>query len=992
LSSSAIGNIYVRGLSGPDGNPGNTGNTGNTGSTGSTGNTGSLGAYYTGYVFNGNSVTITLSNGTTFELTGTFKGATTLDKGIGVATGSNTGSGQILLSSVAGGTFLFKGLCAYGSLRASYTGANNEYISIDSIYFGTDQIGNVDPTTLSARELIYLSTKVLGAGADLTHRTDLGINGICGAFDFAYTTYGGASSDTSNHLNTSSKILNLGPIPIGRVSGLTSTNVIVPNGFGTTLGVFLDAGAAGTFVCKTPIGIQGITGPFKKNEVASVSILIDSDNVWKFPSNVYFEPDQNYLSCGKNLIGLFTYDGGETWIASVSHRGHGIFNPRYQCIPGYLYGSCCYQTASGRLTCDDYVTRQQCDNVFGIFHPGMPCQEACGNDVSVCCTNGKCTENISITECESFGGSYWAGYTCGFAGGTLNYPEGDLNETQLRQQGRFCYDNCNTDDVAVCCKNGQCLGNYTRVQCELILGGRSANANSCDGIDCCDYIPTNAACCICTTNPDGSVTSTCEFLSYEECNSLSGNYMGPGKQCNDVACGCICGDTVTQPTGTCCKGTQCLTSDGNITQAECSAQGGSWTQGGNCTNCEVPSGPGICCVKNSTTGEGECGNFTTKESCEANCGHWIDYIVATSPVQGGGPIIYQQETTESLFNKLTAPVVRYNFGQDLTRECEICKLHRPVISENNGGCSYVRNTFKVPFYEKVCNNEITTPNGIFGVFDFVFGDRSGYKIPLFLNRPLDQNNPVTLLNAIIDSSVNSPSSFDCDLCGTMPASLDAEFMSLPCSDIKTNYLRYWFRNIPGYLRETFGTPCEGVDSDGNSVTHNYVFRECCGPNSTSIFCTPCQDTESCRSQNTPEDDSSINNRILDDQGCNVCECGPIGNCPPNRRLLTCGPASVAITTNCCEVKQGSTNNTGDCIQCVGLGSIDPNNQPAPSCPENPPCTPIHEWCNGEPLPNSLRCSCTPSSLLKTIKVTINNQEIYLPILCNSNCDDFETVE
>jgi hypothetical protein len=28
--------------------------------------------------------------------------------------------------------------------------------------------------------------------------------------------------------------------------------------------------------------------------------------------------------------------------------------------------------------------------------------------------------------------------------------------------------------------------------------------------------------------------------------------MGPGKQCNDVACGCICGETVTEQTGSCC--------------------------------------------------------------------------------------------------------------------------------------------------------------------------------------------------------------------------------------------------------------------------------------------------------------------------------------------------------------------------------------------------------------------------------------------------------
>jgi hypothetical protein len=941
LSSSAIGNIYVRGLSGPDGNPGNTGNTGNTGSTGSTGNTGSLGSYYTGYVFNGNSVTITLSNGTTFELTGTFKGATTLDKGIGVATGSNTGSGQILLSTVAGGTFSFKGLCAYGSLRASYTGANNEYISIDSIYFGTNQLGNFDPTTLSARELTYLSTKVLAAGADLTHRTDLGVAGVCGAFDFAYTTYGGASSDTSNHLNTSSKILNLGPIPIGRVSGLTSTNVIVPNGFGTTLGVFLDAGAAGTFVCKTPIGIQGITGPFKKNEVASISILIDSDNVWKFPSNVYFEPDQNYLSCGKNLIGLFTYDGGETWIASVSHRGHGIFNPRYQCIPGYLYGSCCYQTASGRLTCDDYVTRQQCDNVFGIFHPGMPCQEACGNDVSVCCTNGKCTENISITECESFGGSYWAGYTCGFATGTLNYPEGDLNETQLRQEGRFCYDKCDPDDVAVCCKNGQCLGNYTRVQCELILGGRSVNASSCNDVDCCDYTPTDAACCICTTNPDESITSTCEFLSYQECNSRGGNYMGPGKQCNDVACGCICGDTVTQPTGTCCKGIDCLGTD--LTQAECSAQGGSWTQGGNCTNCEAQSEPGICCK------DGSCStSATSRQECDQQCGHWISSITVQD---------------SQCLSKINCPGTRftYNFGQDKTRECEICSMFRPIIGipdcPSNANVASWRGQ-KLNFSEKSNSSGICTDafgnNRDLGNVDLLFNSANHpYVIP-----GVNSNN---ILDKIFEAfNCDCPNTED-NTCLENDAFLKtiSSYMAFLYSVNTINYAQgiQLYNQLQGIAR----SDCESV---ANCCRCNEDGTLNCNPPSSQIGeVSVLIDIEDGSQRTFFTGPGSAANGCPDGFACGGIQngiCTPAGcDQPP--------PAPCIIT---------------------GIGDWDDRG----NCSQDTDFT-IKSWSDSfwDIRQDNIKCDCL-SSPLKNIKVTINNQEIHLPILCDGKCDDFEIVD
>ena len=40
--------------------------------------------------------------------------------------------------------------------------------------------------------------------------------------------------------------------------------------------------------------------------------------------------------------------------------------------------------------------------------------------------------------------------------------------------------------------------------------------------------------------------------------------------------------------------------------------------------------------------------------------------------------------------------------------------------------------------------------------------------------------------------------------------------------------------------------------------------------------------------------------------------------------------------------------------------------------------------------DSIKCECL-SSPLKNIKVTINNKEIYLPIICDSNCDEIETV-
>ena len=519
MSSSPIIKTIVYGKTGDAGPQGPTGNPGNTGNTGSTGPTGPYGAYHSSTAVNLNTITLTLSDGTTINLnSASLRGATYADKTFGLVKGSNTGPSLAIsqygpLQDVDGGTFDFKGICAYGSLRASLTGPNNEYISIDSTYWGADLPGNYDPTTISTGRALYLGTPTTVYGSGFTHINLSGENlakGVSGAFNFQITRFGAGVDDTTYHLNAGSRILSIGPIRKNALSGLTGS--IPLGGVGTTKGVFLDTNSAGTFALKTPIGIQGITGSFNKNEVASITLLIDSDNVWSFPENVYFAPDDNYMSCGKNIVGLMSYDGGETWLATVSHRGHGIDNASRQCIPGYLFGSCCYTNEDGTLECLDYTTQTACDRLFGNFNAGVACEQGCAPDVGVCCGgNGDCIEGVSVTLCDKFGGQYWRGVTCADYLGTLNYPIGDLSPDQIRAQGRFCYDPCNPTDVSVCCRDGTCLGNYTRAQCELILGGRSLTAASCGDANCCDYTTIGGACCRCI-DVDGVPSYECVYL------------------------------------------------------------------------------------------------------------------------------------------------------------------------------------------------------------------------------------------------------------------------------------------------------------------------------------------------------------------------------------------------------------------------------------------------------------------------------------------------
>ncbi len=575
MSSSAINIVYVRGPSGPTGTPGPQGPSGGTGSTGSTGPTGGRGRYLSSFVISGNTAVATYkddnypSDTIIQEISGYFRGTTNFDQTSGLVIGATFDSGNSvpILFSVAGGTFNFKGICAYGSLRASLTGANNEYISIDSIYYGYDVIGNYDPSTFDGNNMLYVGNPTTVYGAKLKFNTNIGTAGLCGTYDFTNTT---SPSTSSFHLNSGARIKTLGPVKPNSLSGLTSTNVL-PGGAGTTQGMFIDANSGGAFILRTPIGIRGISGSFRKSEIASLTLLIDSDDVWNFPENVYFEPDENFLTCGKNIIGLLSYDGGQTWLATVSHRGHGINNIERQCIPGYLYGSCCYQGVDNTLECVDYTTRSVCDRLFGTFNPGQPCEQSCGAGNGICCTNGECNENVSVSQCDQFGGNYWTGIDCNYGGGTFNYPPGELTPEEILAQGRFCYDPCG--DPTVCCKDGQCLGNYSRIQCELILGGKSIpDISLCSSVSCCDYSTIAGACCKCNIE-SGTVIATClGVLSYEDCLKQGGIYTGPGKQCDEISCGCLC--NVTDDTGACC-----LPNDGGCvytTRADCDQKNGTF--------------------------------------------------------------------------------------------------------------------------------------------------------------------------------------------------------------------------------------------------------------------------------------------------------------------------------------------------------------------------------------------------------------------------------
>jgi len=592
MSSSAITNIKVGGPVGPIGPVGSIGPTGSTGPTGVSGSVGNRGLYFLSAEASGNNIIVELSDGTTYEIFGAFKGSTYFDSDA-VKGQNKSGSGFTLFSQVVGGTYYFRGITATGSIYLSYTGPKNEYISIDSIYHNIDVQGSLDALSLINYGLLYLSTPTTASGVPVKIFPNQGQLGLAGAINFIKTTLeSGSSGDYGYALNTGSYTKIVGPVNREQSP------------------IYLNLSEAGTFVVDTPIGIAGFTGlsAFSSNEVISFTIVFESEDVWYFPQNVYFEQGENYLTCGKNIVGFMSYDAGQTWLATVSQRGHNVRNPDTQCKPNYLYGSCCYQNPDGTYECSDYMTKAQCDFYFGVFNPLKSCDETCGKGNGICCTNGKCIEAASVAECDLFGGSFYIGITCGTY---PNDPAGP-NYGEPIQNGKLCYDPCL--EPVVCCKNGKCLGAYSRIQCEQILGGVAIQNQTCATVNCCDYTTTVGACCVC----NGAAQPSCfDNITKEQCDALSGIFMGENEKCDQISCNCVCnvgdapklyacvdGNCVESVTGTytdpnClnqCTSTQRYSCVNGICQLTQGGEYGEPTCGGNCQQSPPPPEGGFQCV------------------------------------------------------------------------------------------------------------------------------------------------------------------------------------------------------------------------------------------------------------------------------------------------------------------------------------------------------------------------------------------------------------
>lgn len=607
MSKSTIGTNAIRGPKGPTGPTGLIGPTGNTGNTGPTGPTGSYGLYVTNIDAFKNSIILTLSDGSTQEVIGNFRGATS-EFYIGGVTYPN--DSYSLISSFDSGTNTvnIRGFTFTGSL---YLTEDDNYIYLHTNIVETPS--QLDIANLNQNTLIYLKTNYQISS------TSVGVSYDGNYYNGTLVYDDLGSGNGKAKLNASSKINYLGPIFRGETA------------------IHINADEAGVFYLATPIGIAGISGTFQPNESISITLIIENENIWNFPSNIYFEDGENYLTCGKSVLNLLSTNQGETWLATVAARGFDVNTDT--CVATSTFGSCCYTDEDLSLNCLDYTNKETCDSLFGTFNSLISCSNSCTN-IGICCTNGKCIENSNPAECESFGGSFYSGITCG------SYNN---NPDSTNFVDRLCPNNCEQNGLVSCCKNGTCLGdNYTRLLCEEFLGG-IATEGPCSNANCCDQLVGVGACC---------TSAGCYQLNKIDCNKANGIFLGEGFRCDEVNCECF---ATTEALGSCCVAAGNCTN--NVTQASCSnptgwsiytcaersncnstnnviccfetngvktctqntpnsqcTQANNGTVVSNCSQCQNPQEEGACCSDSgecTDTTEDDCGGtFTAGETCE----------------------------------------------------------------------------------------------------------------------------------------------------------------------------------------------------------------------------------------------------------------------------------------------------------------------------------------------------------------------------------------
>ena len=440
-----IVNVGLIGNTGPTGNEGPIGPTGNKGPTASNCSTGNTGQYLQSISMSNDSIGSTLiyilsPSGVSYSVSGAeiFTGATLLGN-YGIS-GSNIGSVSLLQGiSFTGSGITSQAIFNFKNIISATSGIS---VTFDSNFIYINATGGTYSSSSTINGLAYYNTLT-----NIT-TTNPNISGIGFTSDVYYgitKTYlhlNGISGST-NSVSVFTKKLNISPV----LAGLN----------------YLDLSLGGIFNIKTPYGFHGFTGIVgasgSTGTILSATLIIQNDNIWNFPQNVFFRSDEAYLSCGTSVIGVYSTNNGATWNADFFGRGYKVG----LCFPAKIMGSFTTYTASQvKKGCTDYIAFAD-SIITSLFDTFCPLQ-ICSSTLGFCCIKGKCNQDVPQHLCLKYGGRFHGITSC--------------------QESGFCFDPCGGGGITgSCCFGITCENRYTDLECAsrggIFRAGVSCTTNPC---------------------------------------------------------------------------------------------------------------------------------------------------------------------------------------------------------------------------------------------------------------------------------------------------------------------------------------------------------------------------------------------------------------------------------------------------------------------------------------------------------------------------------
>ena len=236
---------------------------------------------------------------------------------------------------------------------------------------------------------------------------------------------------------------------------------------------------------------------------------------------------------------ILGFTSGATMERITFHTASGISQANTYLPQNYSrekMGSCCLcKPDSTDTKCLDYVSKNYCDSVSGVFNTSSCVNRSTGSDCyfeGACCVYDPQTElsrciNTTGEKCAEYNGLFYASKSCNnvWVNGELFTCPADICNVGNKEIGR-------------CCVSGRCF-NLSSADCNSVFGSIFFRGSTCvseegDPVCCCDAYDITGACCKgkqCLPNKTPA-----------ECMGLEGVYQGVGTKCSEVTC---CGYTFT---------------------------------------------------------------------------------------------------------------------------------------------------------------------------------------------------------------------------------------------------------------------------------------------------------------------------------------------------------------------------------------------------------------------------------------------------------------